>query len=118
MINPVESPLHAGRRTVLGAVAAATALSLTLLVAPVAAQSHTAAMRDAKPTIVLVHGAFAESASWNAVVARLIAHGYPVIAIANPLRGQAIDAPYVASALDGIKGAVVLVGHSYAGTVI
>ena len=70
------------------------------------------------PTIVLVHGAFAESSSWNGVVARLLAKGYPVIAAANPLRGVRIDSAYVASVLDSIPGPVVLVGHSYGGEVI
>ena len=72
----------------------------------------------AKPTIVLVHGAFAESSSWNGVVDRLLAKGYPVIAAANPLRGVRIDSAYVASIIDGIPGPVVLVGHSYGGMVI
>lgn len=71
-----------------------------------------------KPTIVLVHGAFAESSSWNGVVAQLMAKEYPVVAVANPLRGVKNDAAYVASIVASIKGAVVLVGHSYGGTVI
>jgi pimeloyl-ACP methyl ester carboxylesterase len=71
-----------------------------------------------KPTVVLVHGAFAESASWNGVAAELSRSGYPVVAAANPLRGVASDAAYVASLLKSIKGPVVLVGHSYGGAVI
>lgn len=78
----------------------------------------TASAQNAKPTVVLVHGAFAESSSWNGVVARLIAAGYPVVAAANPLRGLKHDADYVASVVNGIKGPVVLVGHSYGGSVI
>ena len=77
-----------------------------------------AASSVAKPTIVLVHGAFAESASWNGVVDRLLAKGYPVIAAATPLRGVRIDSAYVASIIDSIPGPVVLVGHSYGGVVI
>ena len=77
-----------------------------------------AASSGAKPTIVLVHGAFAESASWNGVVDRLLAKGYPVIAAATPLRGVRIDSAYVASIIDSIPGPVVLVGHSYGGVVI
>jgi pimeloyl-ACP methyl ester carboxylesterase len=73
---------------------------------------------DSKPTIVLVHGAFAESASWNGVVADLARDGYPVIAVANPLRSVAGDAAEVASVVKSVKGPVVLVGHSYAGAVI
>jgi len=69
-------------------------------------------------TIVLVHGAFAGSSSWNGVVQRLVAKGYPVIAVANPLRSIKGDAAYVASLIKSISGPVVLVGHSYAGSVI
>jgi len=71
-----------------------------------------------KPTVVLVHGAFAESSSWNPVIAKLLAKGYPVVAVANPLRSVKGDASYVASVLDSISGPVILVGHSYGGTVI
>jgi len=71
-----------------------------------------------KPTVVLVHGAFAESASWNGVVAELLAHGYPVVAAANPLRGVKADASYVAGVTASINGPIILVGHSYGGTVI
>ena len=78
----------------------------------------SASAQDAKATIVLVHGAFAESASWNGVLSRLIAKGYPVVAVANPLRGVKNDAAYVSSVIDNIPGAVVLVGHSYGGLVI
>jgi pimeloyl-ACP methyl ester carboxylesterase len=77
-----------------------------------------ATAQTTKPTIVLVHGAFAESSSWNGVVAELLAEGYPVIAAANPLRGVKSDAAFVASIVDSIKGPVVLVGHSYGGSVI
>jgi pimeloyl-ACP methyl ester carboxylesterase len=73
---------------------------------------------EPKPTVVLVHGAFAESASWNGVASELSRAGYPVVAAANPLRGVASDAAYVASLLKSIKGPVVLVGHSYGGAVI
>lgn len=68
--------------------------------------------------MVLVHGAFAESSSWNGVVADLAKKGYPVVAAANPLRGVASDASYVASLVKSIKGPVILVGHSYGGAVI
>lgn len=70
------------------------------------------------PTIVLVHGAFADSSSWNGVVANLRAQGYSVVAAANPLRGLDSDAAYIGSVLDGIEGPVVLAGHSYGGSVI
>ena len=79
---------------------------------------NPASAQDSKPTIVLVHGAFAESSSWNGVLAQLIPKGYPTIAVATPLRGVKSDADYVASVLKGIQGQIVLVGHSYGGTVI
>ena len=72
----------------------------------------------AKPTVVLVHGAFAESASWNEVVRDLRARSFPVVAAANPLRGVKSDADYVAALVGSIPGPVVLVGHSYGGLVI
>jgi pimeloyl-ACP methyl ester carboxylesterase len=71
-----------------------------------------------KPTIVLVHGAFADASSWNGVIGRLQQQGYTVIAAANPLRGLAADSAYTASLLNQIDGPVLLVGHSYAGAVI
>ena len=72
----------------------------------------------AKPTVVLVHGAFADSTGWSATIARLRGDGYPVIAAANPLRGLTADSDYVRSILQTIPGPIVLVGHSYGGAVI
>ncbi|MFF7209842.1 alpha/beta fold hydrolase [Streptomyces sp. NPDC008238] len=82
--------------------------------------NDTTATRPAphKPTVVLVHGAFADSSSWNGVVAHLREAGYPVVAAANPLRSLATDAAYVASVVEGVEGPVVLAGHSYGGAVI
>ncbi|MFD4973238.1 alpha/beta fold hydrolase [Streptomyces sp. NPDC058424] len=71
-----------------------------------------------KPTIVLVHGAFADGSSWNAVVQRLQQDGYQVIAPPNTLRGIPQDSTYLNSLLKTIKGPTVLVGHSYGGEVI
>jgi pimeloyl-ACP methyl ester carboxylesterase len=71
-----------------------------------------------QPTVVLVHGAFAESASWNGVIRRLQDQGYTAIAAANPLRSLSGDAQFLASILESIEGPVVLVGHSYGGSVI
>ena len=71
-----------------------------------------------KPTIVLVHGAFAESASWDKVIDALAGAGHTVIAEANPLRGPAADAAAVSDLLRTIEGPVVLAGHSYGGSVI
>ncbi|GAA0250355.1 alpha/beta hydrolase [Actinomadura nitritigenes] len=75
-------------------------------------------MSTEKPVIALVHGAFAESASWNRVIGRLNGHGLRAVAVANPLRDLAGDAAYVRDAVAGIGRPVVLVGHSYAGMVI
>ena len=73
---------------------------------------------DAKPTIVLVHGAFADASSWNGVIERLQHQGYSVVAPANPLRGLAADSAYLASVVNQLDGPVLLVGHSYAGALI
>jgi pimeloyl-ACP methyl ester carboxylesterase len=70
------------------------------------------------PTIVLVHGAFAESASWDRVIRELQSAGHDVIAAANPLRGLAADAEAVSDLVRSIDGPVVLVAHSYGGAVI
>ncbi|WP_433258508.1 alpha/beta fold hydrolase [Streptosporangium sp. CA-135522] len=77
-----------------------------------------AADHGAEPTIVLVHGGFADASGWNAVIERLQHDGYTTIAPANPLRGPPADAPYIKSVLKSIDGPVVLVGHSYGGAVI
>jgi len=96
------------RRSLWTAIAAAAVLG---------AATSVAAAPD-KPTIVLVHGAFADGSSWNGVVADLQRDGYTVIAPANPLRGIISDGAYVASVVKSVKGPVVLVGHSYGGAVI
>ncbi|WP_208248349.1 alpha/beta hydrolase [Rhizobium sp. T1470] len=83
-----------------------------------AAPAAPAVSAQAKPTVVLVHGAFADASSWNDVVARLEKDGYPVVAVANPLRSVKSDGDYVGRILAGIKNPVVLVGHSYGGSVI
>jgi pimeloyl-ACP methyl ester carboxylesterase len=70
------------------------------------------------PTIVLVHGAFAESASWDRVIRQLQGAGHDAIAAANPLRGLAADAAAVSDLVRTVDGPVVLVGHSYGGAVI
>jgi len=75
-------------------------------------------MNAQKPTIVLVHGAFAESSSWNGVISRLSEHGVTAVAAANPLRSLAGDAAYVRDVISSVGGPVVLVGHSYGGLVI
>jgi pimeloyl-ACP methyl ester carboxylesterase len=71
-----------------------------------------------RPTVVLVHGAFAESASWNDVIVHLQEQGYTAIAAANPIRSVSGDAEFVASIFEAVEGPIVAVGHSYGGTVI
>ena len=82
------------------------------------AAASVAMAASGKPTILLVHGAFADSSSWNGVVNILKKDGYPVIAASNPLRSLKGDAQSVADLLASIKTPVVLVGHSYGGPVI
>ncbi|MEV4279089.1 alpha/beta fold hydrolase [Actinoplanes xinjiangensis] len=71
-----------------------------------------------KPVVVLVHGAFAESASWNGVAAELAAAGVTALAVANPLRSLSGDAAYVRDVVAALGRPVILVGHSYGGQVI
>ncbi len=99
------------------AVLAALAV-LTAMVSPAAATPDGTDGHGPKPTIVLVHGAFADAAGWNGVIERLERHGYEVIAPANPLRDLHTDAEYIGSVVASIPGPVVLVGHSYGGAVI
>lgn len=73
---------------------------------------------DPKPTVVLVHGAFADGSSWDEVTQRLQRHGFPVIVAANPLRSLSGDAASLASLLASIEGPIILVGHSYGGMVM
>lgn len=120
-----------GKRAAVTAVAAAlltlgivpTAQGHPGVVAPVAeapalAAHVTVAPTGGKPTVVLVHGAFADASGWNSEIYRLRKLGYPVIAPANPLRGLTSDADYIRSVLATISGPIVLVGHSYGGAVI
>jgi pimeloyl-ACP methyl ester carboxylesterase len=70
------------------------------------------------PTVVLLHGAFADASSWSGVIKRLQTVGVTVTAPANPLRGTSADSAYIAGLLEQIPGPVVAVGHSYGGAVI
>jgi pimeloyl-ACP methyl ester carboxylesterase len=70
------------------------------------------------PTVVLVHGAFADASSWNGVIERLQKKGVEVTAPANPLRGISSDSAYIAGVFEEISGPVVAVGHSYGGAII
>ncbi|MER6160659.1 alpha/beta hydrolase [Streptomyces sp. NPDC001868] len=103
------------RPLVLGA--AVTVGVLTATVIPSAA-APSAERTTPKPTVVLVHGAFADASGWSGVVARLKKAGYPVVAPANPLRGLQSDARYISALLGTIDGPKIVVGHSYGGAVI
>ncbi|MGW1723435.1 alpha/beta fold hydrolase [Streptomyces sp. NPDC002306] len=110
------------RAYVLGAAAAAALAGAAALTTLTPAASATEARGHStpavKPTVVLVHGGFADASNWNGVIKGLQKHGFPVIAPANPLRGLPTDAPYISSVLKSVKGPIVLVGHSYGGAVI
>ena len=89
-----------------------------LVLATAALVGADASAQDVKPTIVLVHGAFADASSWNGVIQILKKDGYPVLAVANPLRSVKGDGAYVSDIVASIATPVVLVGHSYGGSVI
>jgi pimeloyl-ACP methyl ester carboxylesterase len=99
------------------AVALASATVLASLFAATSAVAATPA-KQSKPTIVLVHGAWADGSSWDGVVADLQKQGYTVDVPPNPLRGLASDSAYLRDYLKTIKGPIVLAGHSYGGAVI
>lgn len=105
------------RLAINGLAAAALLGSVALSSASFAAGADVNAA-PAKPTVVLVHGAFADSSSWDGVAAKLITDGYPVIGAANPLRSVKGDADYVSRIVQNVQGPVILVGHSYGGSVI
>jgi pimeloyl-ACP methyl ester carboxylesterase len=120
------------RRRKLGVVLAAAAAAAAVVVpasqiasaqtartaAATAVTAATAATSPPKPTIVLVHGAWASTSSWNAVIERLHHLGYMVDAPPNPLLGLTYDDAYIRDFLHSISGPIVLVGHSYGGAVI
>ena len=116
-------------RPLLIILAGALALSGLLLASSLTGAAHAATLRTgrtgvaadisgAKPTIVLVHGAWADSGSWNAVTAILQHDGYTVYAPPNPLLGLTDDTTALTDFLQSVTGPVVLVGHSYGGEVI
>jgi pimeloyl-ACP methyl ester carboxylesterase len=108
---------HKGRAATVAGTAAAVVASLTSLASsPAAAEERTT--DGPKPTVVLVHGAFADASGWNETATRLRHQGFPVQAVANPLRGLDYDTAYLEGVLKGIKGPKILVGHSYGGAVI
>ncbi|MBO1331820.1 alpha/beta fold hydrolase [Streptomyces sp. VRA16 Mangrove soil] len=107
------------RRTVTASLlAGAAALGTAGVAHAVPGSAAGRRPRPDKPTVVLIHGAFADASSWSGVVERLQRQGHRVLAPALPLRDLASDAAYIRSVLDGVTGPVVLVGHSYGGAVI
>ncbi|WP_018505246.1 alpha/beta fold hydrolase [Parafrankia discariae] len=106
------------RRPLVVLVAAMLCAVVTLSASAASAEEADARPGVARPTVVLVHGAWADGSGWNAVVARLQRDGYPVRVPPNPLRGLAGDSATVAAFVSTIPGPVILVGHSYGGAVI
>jgi pimeloyl-ACP methyl ester carboxylesterase len=102
----------------LGVAVTAALATAVVFSSGATARTQRATAAKVKPTIVLVHGAWANSASWDGVIDRLHADGYTVYAPPNPLRSLMGDARSIAGFLQTIKGPVVLVGHSYGGAVI
>ncbi|MFD9717145.1 alpha/beta hydrolase [Streptomyces sp. NPDC059076] len=119
-------PSSSARRRIVRVTALSAALTAAVFATgpamaggdPSGASNPEPTAQGVKPTVVLVHGAFADASGWNAVVERLQHRGYPVVAPPNPLRGVLSDSAYVASVLKSIKGPIVLAGHSYGGAVI
>ncbi|MFC5262109.1 alpha/beta fold hydrolase [Kribbella qitaiheensis] len=89
-----------------------------LLAGATTAQAATSGQATEKPTIVLLHGAYADGSSWSGVTSRLQSDGYNVVAPAVPLRGIASDTSYLSGVLANISGPKVLVGHSYGGALV
>jgi pimeloyl-ACP methyl ester carboxylesterase len=116
----ITRTVHSTKVSRLLAALAAVVTAVALSVSPALAESPSkpSASDGEKPTIVLVHGAWADASSWNRVIARLQSRGYTVYAPPNPLRGLASDAAYIASFVNTLSGPIVLVGHSYGGAVI
>ena len=112
---------HPGRLRLIIAVVILAVAGLLIPLSQVASArtaGAAAAGDDPKPSIVLLHGAWADSGSWDGVTQRLQADGYTVYAPPNPLQGLAYDPAYLADFLHSISGPIVLVGHSYGGAVI
>ena len=115
---------RAAQRARLRIIIPALAVAIAALVIPLSqvASAHTTTRATAsggpKPAIVLEHGAWANTASWDGVIQQLQADGYTVYAPPNPLQGLTYDSAYLADFLHSISGPIVLVGHSYGGDVI
>jgi pimeloyl-ACP methyl ester carboxylesterase len=122
LVNPI-SRLPSRLRTKVAAVAAIGVIAATTLIgataaAEAAASPQLASSTSPKPSVVLVHGAWGDSANWNGVIQRLQHDGYTVYTPPDPLQGLTYDSAYLRDFLDTISGPIVLVGHSYGGAVI
>src|SRR5262249_32165578 len=121
--TPTMEHLHrvrpSGRTLVAAAVLAVVALLAPLLAGGLASASpaRPPPRHGPRPTLVLVHGDWADGSSWSAVIERLQRKGFTVVAPPNPLRGPTSDAAYIASFLQTVPGPIVLVAHSYGGFV-
>jgi len=119
-VNIARAAQHARLRLIIPALAVASAALMIPFsqIASAQATTRAAASGGPKPTIVLEHGAWANTASWDGVTARLQADGYTVDVPPNPLQGLPYDSAYLADFLHSISGPIILVGHSYGGAVI
>src|SRR6202165_2274903 len=117
MFRTIRNHRHLSRGTVIPlAIAMLLGLALSATAAANAADNRDS--RGPTPTIVFVHGGWADSSGWDQEITNLERRGFPVIAPANPLRGLASDSAYIRSVLQTISGPIVLVAHSYGGAVI
>ncbi|WP_306204637.1 alpha/beta hydrolase [Actinoplanes sp. RD1] len=108
-------------RTAMLSLGAAAVVAGVAMAVPASASSAPEAKpvaKGPKPTVVLVHGAFADATGFSTVITKLTRDGYPVRTVSNPLRGLATDTAAAKDVLNDVKGPIVLVGHSYGGAVI
>src|SRR5690348_4702155 len=117
-MNIVRAARHARLRLIIPAMAIAVLIIPLSQIASAQATTRAVPSGGPKPTIVLEHGAWANTASWDAVIQRLQADGYTVDAPPNPLQALPYDSAYLADFLHSISGPIILVGHSYGGAVI
>ena len=121
-MNIARAAQHARLRLIIPALALAVATAALIIPFSQIASAHTTTRAtpsgEPKPTIVLLHGAWADSGSWDAVTALLQADGYTVDVPPNPLQGLPYDSAFLTDFLHSISGPIILVGHSYGGAVI
>src|SRR6202035_1515023 len=114
-VNIARAARHARLRLIIPALAIAALIIPLSQIAPPQAPTRPVPSDEPRPAIVLEHGAWANTASWAAVIQRLQADGYTVYAPPNPLQGLPYDSAFLAAFLHSISGPIVLVGHSYGG---